>query len=60
MQDRLRYPIGLYLGPDLRNIVPENNDVAFLAAHIPNVVTQQRLGLPAAIKYLDHQQVPVP
>ena len=37
--------IGFHLGPDLRHIVPEHDDVVLFAVHIPHMVAQERLGL---------------
>src|SRR5882724_1372608 len=43
----VRQPIGFHLGPDLRHIVPEHDDVVLLTLDIPHMVAQQRLGLEA-------------
>src|SRR5665213_303942 len=39
--------IGLHLGPDLRHIMPEYDDIVGLAIDVPDMVAQQRLGLEA-------------
>ncbi len=43
----LRQPVGLHLGPDLRHIVPEHDDIVLFAVDVPDMVAQQRLGLEA-------------
>ena len=42
MLDRSRQPIGFHLCADLRNIVPEHDDVVLLAVNVADVVPQQR------------------
>src|SRR6266567_3218825 len=40
-------PVGFHLGPDLRHIMSEDDDVVLLAVDVPDVVAQQRFGLEA-------------
>src|SRR3954466_12123976 len=43
--DRPWQPIGFHLGPHLRHIMPEHDDVVLLAIDVTDVVPQQGLGL---------------
>ncbi len=45
--DRLRKAVGLHLGPNLRDVMPEHDDVVLLAVDVPDMVAQQRFGLEA-------------
>src|SRR3954453_336746 len=45
--DRPWQPIGFHLGPHLRHIMPEHDDVLLLAIDVPDVAPQQALGLEA-------------
>src|ERR1700736_810717 len=42
-----RKPISFQLCPNLRHIVPEHDDVVFLAVDVPDVIAQQRFRLEA-------------
>ena len=42
-----RQAVGLHLGPDLRHIMPEHDDIVFFAVDIPDMIAQQGFGLEA-------------
>src|SRR5947209_18352597 len=45
--DRPGQPVGLHLGPHLRHIMPEHDNVVLATVDVPHVVAQQRFGLEA-------------
>ena len=47
MRDGSRQSVGLELGLDLRDIVPEHDDIVGFPVDIPDMVAQQRLGAEA-------------
>src|SRR5581483_3322367 len=47
MLDRPRKAVGLHLGGELRDIVPEHDDIVLPAVDVSDVVPEQRLGLEA-------------
>src|SRR5229473_3910248 len=40
-------PVGFHLGPDLRHIMPEHDDIVLFAGLVLHMVAQQRFGLEA-------------
>src|SRR4051794_11049112 len=47
MLDGAGQPIGLHLGLDLRDVVPEHDDIVGLAVNVADMIAQQCLGLEA-------------